>query len=392
MNEVKVDGCEKIFARNNQVYALTKDNLIIYDSTLTLLRQLPLSLNTVYQLDNFLFASNESDIIIINGEDDYLANSVFFITPSNNETLIGALYDSALNSYLATSYNNEIKLYKTSCPVFNSVCNATLQVNITALHPELLTRNLYNATIFISSINNSSKSTYPIELLLVTYGLAILKINEIHNLTIEYDVDAYYSLYDYFSGENMQASLSVNNQPITTNDKSTPAYLTPSLITNNVLNLTYKIIDQTFIGFSGLLAVTTESSLVLIIDAFLLKIIHIFDLSQVFFNFPSLDCNSIRSTSSQNAYGLLIINCSYSETYTGNNSNNTITIYKPLLILLSIELDSSSITTFALIKLLYNPKIFSVIEATESLFDIFIADEDVDGDVINNHLSRYSCN
>ena len=389
---ISVDGCKMIFASKSQVYALTDDKLIIYDLSLDLLRQLPLSFNTVYQLDNFLFASNDSDFFIINGEDDYLENSIFFITPSNNETLIGALYDPAFNSYLVTIKDNSIKLYHTSCPIFNSVCNATIPLNITVLRPELLSKNLYNANVTLSSINSFSNSIYSIELLLITYGLTISNIKDIRNLIIEYDVEISYNLYDYFSGENMQADFYINNQLIGNNTENTPAYITPSVQMNNILNLSYSIIDQTFIGFSGLLAVTTRDSLILIIDAFLLEVIHVYNISEIFF-YPSLACNSIKSTSSQNNYGLLIINCSYSETYEAYfHSKYNITAYKPLLIMLSIDLCSLSITTYSSINLLYNPKIFSIIEATESLFGIFTADEDINGAVINNHLSRYSCN
>ena len=376
-------------ASSNQLYIATDIEIRVYDSNLLLIRSIPVkSEDSMTVLDNFLFVMSESVFYLIDGLQDYLVDSVYFST-NLKENVLGAMYSLSNITYVLTSKNDTLSIYETKCPVQSQPCNSYIPLNITLINPSILLENLNTVNITIYSQNPTSKVTYPVQLLLVTYGMNIIEFGYGADFTVDYYDEKVYLITDFMQGDDMQADLYLNSQ-LVTNSSINPVYLQPSLDLKGVNSTGYILLYQSVIPNTNYIVATTSENFLLIINVTTLECQARFNLTESF-SYQGLSCRSVSFVSTQSPCILIVATCTYIEEYPSyglEDCSNSIT--KPVMIAVVVDLDQMNITLQSSIPLKYNCELLKVIAGSDSLFAVLVVDGILDGSMVNNHILRYA--
>ncbi|OMJ66618.1 hypothetical protein SteCoe_36475 [Stentor coeruleus] len=371
------------FVSGQKTVCVSSENKIIVFNNYLNIKILTLDINADYltQLDDYVLASNNASLFIIDTQNQYTKNSVVFADIKNRKN-IGLLYGKSDYAYLAFLENNQIHVYKINCLKRNTRWNNNVMLKADIINNNDTMNSAFSLNMNMRCWNEFSSKSTTIEVMFITYGNAISKKKDLSiNLINDYKVEEIYDLCDYFNGFDMQAEIIWKGKAANSNNKNLPAYITPSLQKTKAHMIDENMIDHDVISFTNYTCILTATNNILLVN---------FETGNVDGNFTiipknnsTLKCININSISTIKSSSLIIVGCNYID------SSMQSSLKYSVLISLITDLDSKTLINSTETKIKPNAGFSKVIKGTRNIFVFAIIDGLANYTFNNNHIWIY---
>ena len=408
---LSVPGALRIKVSYTHIYVLTNYTIEVYSTNYySFIRSVsnPRGFTEVILLNDFLYLTTEGSVQIVDGQQTLINSFYMSVNVSNCQVTDADFIQNIPFIVLLCPYtaeNKTLKLIGSQCPKysFTGPCPITLFFDIYIVDPVNLPGGIYSYNISFIGTNGAHSAELSATLQLIAYGQAVQIIspyNQSFNYSIDYDIGQSVSILHLFSGNNMNMSLEINGENITTaNSQNNPVVLSPKLEVSGTQSFPSEVFSLTSVPSTPYLLLTTIKGEILVYkipsNTSSFQLLSAIDLTEFLSN--SSYCYSIQYISTVNTSALFASLCIYylnfSQYWQGAEH-----IYQEspqsCVVIWEISLDTWEVLETTVVDTNVLPVFLQVITDTNTAFTIIIADNSMTGGSLqpytNNNLLRMS--
>lgn len=364
----------------------SNEKIIVYDNYISnTILTLDINAKKLFQLGNYVLASNDTSVFLLDTKVAYMRNSVIFANETNRNVL-GMMLGKSGYGYIAMTKDQKVDIYKVRCLMRNASCENNVMVKVDVDTSKYTENSAFNLNLNITCWNEISSKSTVIAVLLITYGMTISENQFMSDLKIEYGVCQSYFISEFFNGYDLQAEMLLNNKSVTYNEYL-PAYISPSLQNSRKYVINDTMIDHDVITYLNYTCILTASNNILIVNIVTGNVDGNFSI------IPKINvdliCMNIKYASTDESYTLLVVGCNY---LTSSKQKNLKYSSGSVLISLIINLETKNLLSTIETEIDVVPIFTRIVRGTINTFIYLIIDGLTDDNYNNNHVWIYKGN